>query len=137
LAGDSRNFDAAWKVARAMYWLGGHDQPEARRKALERGVDAGRLAATLAPGRPEGHFWMAANMGALAESFGMRQGLKYRNRIKDALETVLRIDPSFQQGSPDRALGRWYFKVPKLFGGDKKKSEEYLRKSLVYNPNST
>ena len=81
--------------------------------------------------------WVAANMGALAESFGMRQGLKYRGAIKDALLTVLRIDPAFQQGSADRALGRWYFKVPGLFGGSNKKSEEHLRRSLTYNPNST
>ena len=56
-------------------------------------------------------------MGALAESFGLRQGLKYRGDIKDALLTVLKLDPAFQQGSADRALGRWYFKVPGLFGG--------------------
>ena len=76
-------------------------------------------------------------MGALAESFGLRQGLKYRGDIKGELETVLRLDPAFQQGSADRALGRWYFKVPGLFGGSDKKSEEHLRKSLTYNPNSS
>ena len=47
---------------------------------------------------------MAANMGALAESFGLRQGIKYRGAIKDALLTVLKIDPAFQEGSADRAL---------------------------------
>ena len=67
----------------------------------------------------------------------MRQGLKYRGDIKDELETVLRLDPAFQQGSADRALGRWYFKVPGLFGGSDKKSEAHLRKSLTYNPNSS
>ena len=41
------------------------------------------------PSRPEGFFWMAANMGTLAESYGLRQGIKYRGAIKDALETVL------------------------------------------------
>jgi hypothetical protein len=80
---------------------------------------------------------MAANMGALAESFGMGQGIKYRGAIKDALLTVLKLDPAFQQGSADRALGRWYYKVPGLFGGSKKKSEEHLRKSLTYAPQST
>jgi hypothetical protein len=75
-------------------------------------------------------------MGALAESFGLRQGLKYRGEIRDELETVLRLDPAFLQGSADRALGRWYYKVPGLFGGSKAKSEEHLRKSLTYNPNS-
>ena len=75
-------------------------------------------------------------MGALAESFGMRQGIKYRRPIKEALEKVLALDPAFLQGSADRALGRWYFKVPGLFGGSNSKSEEHLRKSLTYNPNS-
>ena len=67
----------------------------------------------------------------------MRQGLKYRTPIREALEKVLQIDPAYQNGSADRALGRWYYKVPGLFGGSKKKSEEHLRKSLTYDPQST
>jgi tetratricopeptide (TPR) repeat protein len=111
---------------------------EAERQAtFERGIAAARAAVDAQPERPEGHFWMAANMGALAESFGLRQGLKYRGDIKSELLTVLKIDPGFQQGSADRALGRWYYKVPGLFGGSRKKSEEHLRRSLKYNPNST
>ena len=50
---------------------------------------------------------------------------------------MLRLDPAFQQGSADRALGRWYFKVPRLFGGSHAKAEQHLRASLMYNPNST
>jgi len=80
---------------------------------------------------------MTANMAALAESHGLRHGIKYRGAIKDALEKVLMIDPAFQKGSADRALGRWYFKVPGLFGGSKPKSVEHLQKSLTYDPNST
>lgn len=137
LQASPRDFESAWKLARAQYWLGGHGSQAEQRKDLERGVEAGRQAATINPARPEGHFWMAANMGALAESFGLRQGIKYRGPIRDALETVLKIDPAFQKGSADRALGRWYLKVPGLFGGSKRKSEEHLRKSLTYNPDST
>jgi hypothetical protein len=137
LAASPKDFESAWKLARAMYWIGGHTAEKDRRPALERGVAAGRAAAMLEPGRPEGHFWMAASMGSLAESFGMRQGLRYRGAIKDALERVLKIDPAFQDGSADRALGRWYFKVPGLFGGSKKESEAHLRASLKYDPQST
>jgi tetratricopeptide (TPR) repeat protein len=137
LAGDPREFESAWKLARARYWLGGHAPENERKSVLEAGIAAARSAIAARPERPEGHFWLAANMGALAESFGMRQGLKYRGAIKDALLTVLKIDPAFQQGSADRALGRWYFKVPGLFGGSKKKSEEHLRRSLEYDPDST
>ena len=137
LAANPGDFESAWKLARARYWLGGH-APEAERKTLlERGIAAGRAAVAIDQGRPEGHFWIAANMGALAESFGLRQGLKYRGDIKSALLTVLKIDPAFQQGSGDRALGRWYFKVPGLFGGSKTQSEAHLRRSLAIAPQST
>jgi uncharacterized membrane protein len=136
LAKDANDFESAWKLARARYWLGGHADEQKRKAYLEGGIAAGRAAVAIAPNKPDGHFWIAANMGALAESFGLRQGLKYRGDIKDELETVLRLDPAYLQGSADRALGRWYFKVPGLFGGSDKKSEEHLRKSLTYAPNS-
>ena len=136
LRGNTRDFEAAWKLARTQYWLGGHAPQDARRKKLEDGIAAARAAIAVEPSRPEGHFWLAANMGALAESFGLRAGIKYRKPIREALETVLKLDPAYQHGSADRALGRWYFKVPGLFGGSNKKSEEHLRKSLTYEPSN-
>src|SRR5689334_14096733 len=55
---DPTDFESAWKLARARYWLGGH-VPEAERKAqLEGGIAAGRAAVSLQPNRPEGHFWI-------------------------------------------------------------------------------
>ena len=130
------DYESAWKIARATYWIGPHEKKEAGRTTLERGVAAGNQATAIAPDRAEGYFWTAANMGALAESYGLRQGLKYRGAIKDALERVVKIDPSFQRGSAYSALGRWYHMVPGLFGGSEAKSEEYLRKALSYNPDS-
>lgn len=137
LAANPGDFESAWKLARAQYWLGTNGLAEAQRKAaLEAGIAAGRTAVAIDANKPEGHFWTAANMGALAESFGLGQGIRYRGQIRDALETVLKLDAGFQQGSADRALGRWYYKVPGLFGGSKRKSEEHLRKALAYNPHS-
>lgn len=137
LAADPNDFESAYRLAQARYWLGTNGLPAPERKpALEAGIAAARTAIALRPQRPEGHFWLAANMGALAESFGMRQGIKYRGAIKDALLTTLKLDSAFLDGSADRALGRWYYKVPGLFGGNDKQSEIHLRKSLTYNPDS-
>jgi tetratricopeptide (TPR) repeat protein len=137
LAANPKDFESASRLAQARYWLGTNGLPERDRKAaLEAGIAAARAAIAINSGRPEGHFWLAANMGALAESFGLRQGIRYRGQIKDALLTTLKLDPAFLDGSADRALGRWYYKVPALFGGSKRKSEEHLRKSLTYNANS-
>ena len=133
LTGGRNDFEAAWKLARACYWLGGHVPANERKKQYERGVAAGKRAIDIDTARPEGHFWMAANMGTLAESFGLRAGLRYRGPVRRELETVLRIDPSYGEGLADRALGRWYLRVPGMFGGSKKKSVEHLQRALTYD----
>jgi len=138
VARDPADFEAAWKLAKARYWLGtnGPGAGDVRKRHLEAGIAAGRLAMTARADRVEGHFWMAANMGALADAHGLRQGIRYRAPIKAALEKALALDATYLDGSPDRALGRWYFKVPGLFGGDVRKSEAHLRKALAYKADS-
>ena len=131
-----RDFESAWKLARAMYWLGSHGPAggAARRRSSAASPRAARrrrsqpdaARGTLLDRRQHGRARRVVRPAAGAASTAAP--------IKDALETVLRIDPAFQQGSADRALGRWYYKVPGLFGGSKKKSEEHLRKSLTYDP---
>jgi tetratricopeptide (TPR) repeat protein len=137
LKANPKDFTSAYRLAQARYWLGTNGLPEPQRKgALELGMAAARAAIAIDAGKPEGHFWLAANMGSLAESFGLRQGMKYRTPIRESLERTLKLDQAFLQGSADRALGRWYFKVPGLLGGSNTKSEAHLRKSLTYGPNS-
>jgi hypothetical protein len=131
------DFESAWKLARAYYWIGTHQPPAQGRRTLERGVEAGENAIRLQEGRPEGHFWLAANMGRLAQSFGLRQGVKYRGRIRDELERVLTIDPGFQGGSADDALGQWYDSVPRMFGGSSQKAEQHFQRALSRDPNNT
>lgn len=131
-----RDFESAWKLSRAAYWLGAHVPSKERRAHYERGIEAGKRATEIEPKRPEGYFWMAANMGTMAESFGLRLGLKYRGPVKGALETVLELDRAYQQGSADRALGRWYLRVPGWLGGSKQKSVDHLLRSLTYDPTS-
>ncbi len=132
-----QDFVGSWKLARMSYFLGTQGRDAERRMWLETGMAAAADAIALNETRPEGHFWMAATMGALAESYGLRQGLRYRTRIKQALERVLIIDPSYMEGSADRALGRWYHKVPGLFGGSAARAEQHLRKALTYAPQSS
>lgn len=138
MAKDPADFESAWKLARARYWLGtnGPGTNDAKKAMLERGIDAAKLAAAARAGAPDGHFWVAANMGALADAHGLRQGIKYRAPIKAAIEAALKADASYLDGSPDRALGRWYYKVPRLFGGDLALSERHLRAALAYKPDS-
>jgi hypothetical protein len=137
LSARADDFDAARKLARASYWLGEHRQGEAARAAaFERGMAAAERAIAARSNLPDGYFWLAANMGGFAELKGIRAGLKYRRPVRDNLEKVLAMDPAFLKGSADRALGRWYYKVPGLFGGSKTKSVQHLRASIGHHPQS-
>ena len=138
LAANPKDFESAWKLARAQYWLGTNGLPERDRKAaLEAGIAAGRKAVAHRPrsvpkaisGSPP--TWARSpNRSACARASSIA------GRFATSSRRVLKIDPGVSAGSADRALGRWYYKVPGLFGGDKKKSEEHLRKALAYNPQS-
>ena len=46
-ADSARDFEAAWKAARASYWLGTRGPERERRAALERGIKAGELAVAI------------------------------------------------------------------------------------------
>jgi hypothetical protein len=135
-AAGGRDFEAAWKLSRACYWLATAGPDKGRKTWLDRGTKAGEQAAKLEPAKPEGHFWLAANLGEVAQNASIFTAWKYPGRIKDELERVFTIDPAWQEGSADRALGEWYFKVPGLAGGDHKQAEEHLRASLRYNARS-
>jgi len=137
LVGNPRDFEAAWKLSRTCYWPGRHVGKEERRDQYEQGIAVARRASLMQSGSPAGHFWTAANMGAIAESFGIRAALRYRSPIRERLEIVLGLDPAFQQGSVDQAFDRWDFKVPGVFGGSEDRAIEHLERSLTYNPDST
>src|SRR5262249_10275536 len=104
---------------------------------LERGVAAGERAVRAVADRPEGHFWLAANMGRLADAFGIVAAVRYRGRIRDELDEVLRIDPQWEGGLADAALGQWYATVPRLFGGSRDTAKQHLQRALEHDPNNT
>lgn len=50
------------------------------------------------------------------------------------MNKVIELERSYEDGGPDRVLGRVFFKLPGFAGGDNKKSLEHLLKSREYGP---
>ncbi len=136
LAADTRDFGAAWKAARARVWIGERGGRDGRKAQYERGMSAARRAIAIEPARPEGHFWLAVNMGAMASASPIRAGLKYRVPIRESLEAAIRLDPTYNRGAAHCALGKYYLQVPWLFGGSKSKAEALLRSCLAVDADS-
>ncbi len=132
-AEDQQNFEVAWKIAQSAYFLGEHtEDKDERKKAFEEGINAARAAIAIHQDKPEGHFWLGANLGGKAKINPM-SGLTAINDIRQAMETVIKIDEKFQSGSAYLALGQLELETTGLLGGDKKKALEYLEKGYQIN----
>ena len=69
----------------------------------------GAVAAAAQPNRPDGHFWMAANMGGMAEGFGLRAGLRYRGPSRRRSRRHWPLTPPISMGV---RIERWAVGTP-------------------------
>lgn len=134
---DYTNYDVVWRTARLNYTLGDKttDATE-REKAFRDGIEAGETAVRVEPQRVEGHFWYGANQGGYAQARGPLYGLSAAKGLRQEMETVLKLDESFQGGSAFMVLGRLDLELPSLLGGDEKRALETLERGLKYGENS-
>jgi len=135
-AGDPTNYDIAWRLAEFNYFLGSHSSDSGEQdKAFREGIQAGKLAVKLQDGKPEGHFWLGANYGGSAETSTLA-GLGEVEDIKREMETVIKLDEKYQDGSAYMVLGQVYLESPTLLGGDTQKAVSYLEKGLRLGPDN-
>jgi tetratricopeptide (TPR) repeat protein len=134
---DYGNYEAAWKLARAAFYVGDHTENDSERDDMFReGVEAGKAAVSLQPNKPEGHFWLGANYGGTAAHSTLANLSSFQD-IKGEMDAVLKIDESYQGYSAYLGLGRLYLQAPRVMGGDTAKAIEYLEKGVKLNPNNT
>ena len=134
---DPGNYDASWKLSKFNYYLATHtDDSNERDNAFKAGIAAGKAAVQLQNEKPDGHFWLGANYGGAAEHSAI-QGLATVSDIKSEMETVLRQDEGYQNGSAYMVLGLVYLNAPSIVGGDPKKAVEEMEKGLPFGePNA-
>jgi tetratricopeptide (TPR) repeat protein len=136
-AADYGNYEAAWKLARAAFFVGDRTENDSERDDMFReGTMAGKAAIQLQPNKPEGHFWLGANYGGTAAHSTLANLSSFQD-IKGEMEAVLKLDESYQGYSAYVGLGRLYLQAPKVLGGDVGKAIENLEKGLKLNPNNT
>ena len=134
---DYGNYEAAWKLARATFYVGDNtDNDNEAEDMFRAGIESGKSAVKLQGGKPEGHFWLGANYGGDAERSTLA-GLAAVQDIRNEMETVIKIDDKFQGGAAYLGLGRLYLKAPKVLGGDTSKAIDYLKKGLAITPDNS
>ena len=80
------------------------------------------------------YFFKGLCLGRLGEMRGIWGSLEIIEPFRKNMETAIKINPAIDRGGPHRALGRLYFKLPGILGGDIKQSIDHLLKAVVYGP---
>ncbi|MFC2160263.1 TRAP transporter TatT component family protein [Acidobacteriota bacterium] len=129
-------YDVNWKMSRVLYHIGTHTaDKKAQQEIFSQAIVRAEEAIALEPEKPDGHFWLAVNNGKFGESKGVMKSLGLVKPIKESMNKVIELDRGYEEGGADRVLGRVFFKVPGIAGGDKDQSLKHLLKSIEFGPN--
>ncbi|HEU6448877.1 MAG TPA: hypothetical protein VFV23_10620 [Verrucomicrobiae bacterium] len=133
---DTNNFASAWQFGRACFDLADSMENNDRHADIARqGIAASRLAVSARPKSVEGHYYLAMDLGALAETetFG---ALKLVKEMEREFKTAVGLDEKFDFAGPDRNLGLLYRDAPGWPAsiGSKRKAREYLERAEKIAP---
>lgn len=108
--------------------------PEQRTRYLNSCIDHSQQAILHDSRSAIAYFFKGLCLGRLGELRGIWGSLTIITPFRENMETAAKIDPAIDRGGPHRALGRMYYKLPVILGGDLKKSIDHLRKAVDYGP---
>jgi tetratricopeptide (TPR) repeat protein len=127
--------EAYWKGSRAAWWVGDQsDDHKERMNFFNLGISLAQEAIKHDANSVEGHFWLGANYGSFGETKGVLKSLFLLKPIRQEMDTVVRLNPTFEGGAGTRVLGVVDYKVPGFAGGDKKRAEERLLTAYKIDP---
>ena len=131
-----RSFDLEWRFAKFSYFLGKQtkDNREAA-KIFGAGRDAGKIASNLEPGKPDGYFWYAGNLGEIARVDPLT-GLTTIKDIQESMNKVLEIQPDYQLSSAYDGLAQVELETTGMLGGSAQKAADLLEKALQNEKNN-
>jgi hypothetical protein len=128
-------YEAYWKISRILYYIGEHtEEKKEKRNIFSQAVYHAAKAVDLKPGQPDGYYWRGVNNGKYGEAKGILKSLSLVKPVKNDMNTVIEMNRDYEDGGPDRVLGRVYFKLPGMAGGSTEKSYEHLMKSKELGP---
>lgn len=133
---ERRNYEAAWKLSRLYFYLGKYSREDKEsEQALQNGIEAAKVATRIETEKPEGYFWLGANLGAKVKRNPIT-GLGSLKDIREAMEKVISLNPAFEGGDAYDVLAQIELQTD-TFGGSAQKAIEYLEKAQSLEKNNT
>ncbi len=134
---DRKNYEAAWKLSRLYFNLGKYSKNDKEsEQAHKDGIEMGKVATRIEAEKPEGYFWLGANLGEKAKRNPIT-GLAAISDIREAMNKVIAIEPGYAGASAYDVLAQIELQTDVLAGGSATKAVEYLEKAITLEKNNS
>ena len=129
-----QSYEANWVAAKAHRLYGDESKKQnvAGWKAIckeygKKGMGFAEKAIVLNPNRVEGHFWYGCSVGTYSDGVSVVTALKegLKDKTQKGFETSYKLDRSYEDYGPVKALGRFWYVLPWPLN-DKKKAVALL-----------
>jgi len=138
LTENPEDYEVLLRLSRLHYWVGQILEGTDRKDALDhygKGVEYGKKASEIAPEKPGGFFFEAANLARSNNLKGTFSNLWGISRVRKLNEKTAMIDPGYFYGGTDRFFCAFYTKLPGLLGGSTTKAIDFGRRAVEAYPN--
>jgi tetratricopeptide (TPR) repeat protein len=137
-AGRAGEYEALWRLGRALFFLGQEAQDEEEARTLHaRALPICERAAKMKPARVEGHFWLGVNLALLAQVENPHKALRYAVSARRSVRRAVRLDAAYHGAGPLRVLARLQHKLPRLLGGGRARARSNFQRALRLEPANT
>lgn len=133
---DTNSIPAAWALGAACFWRGEFAVDDEERTALaNEGIAVCRALTIRAPTVPEGHYYLAMNLGQLARTKWL-EALGLVKDLERGLMLASGMNPRLDHAGPDRCLGLLYRDAPgwPISLGSKSKARTHLLRAVELAP---
>jgi len=133
---DTNSIPAAWALGQACFWRGEFAVDDEERTALaNEGIAVCRALTMRAPTVPEGHYYLAMNLGQLARTKWL-EALGLVKELERGLKLAAGMNPRLDHAGPDRCLGLLYRDAPgwPISLGSKSKARTHLLRAVALAP---
>ena len=131
-AAEPTNSVKGWQFARACYDRAEFATNSAQKIGLARqGLAAARASIALQPKVAAAHFYLAMNLGQLADATRTLGGLKLVSEMEREFKAAHDLDAAFDYAGPDRSLGLLYRDAPgwPISVGSRAKARKHLERA--------
>jgi len=133
---DTNSVPAAWALGQACFWRGEFAVDDEERTALaNEGIAVCRALTMRAPTVPEGHYYLAMNLGQLARTKWL-EALGLVKELERSMKFAAGMNPRLDHAGPDRCLGLLYRDAPgwPISLGSKSKARTHLLRAVELAP---